>query len=586
MFNKIALIALIALMLPAAAFATSITVQTNTWESQGIVDKYDVPLFGTTEGFDSLGCSIEVIKIGPGGPHPPDKYGNPTGGDQKLYVTFIGDGYPFPDLEPCRGRFATTTPFDANPNDVLIVRAWNSTEVSSSTYYGDSATREVPNIGTWDWKLKDDGDFSPAVKTGISFDNIPPDPPGNFIATPDASGDLILTWTKSSSPDAIGTRLVWRTDRYPTMEWDGSFTNVLTTAAQAYRHTGLTQGTTYKYGAFTYDISGNFSTPAATTSEVSNDTTPPSVIGWSPQGTSVDPGTTKIMIAFNDSMNNASVEAAMKGFTFSPFNWSADNRTVTGEIIGSLSSGTYYRVTVETTAADKAFNQLASLFTWEFRTSAGKPPTISDLKIDGWKQFPGDVISPHPKISATITDEDSGYYGVATVEMQADGFLYSYTTPELNSVYNRTNGYFDARFPALLPSGTYTVILRAFDVNGNSTEESVAGLKVSGGAVEVINKDVYAYPSEFESGMGTILSYKLNVTSDVQIYVYSAGGLVFKKKIAAGETGGIAGYNEVAWDGLSSLGNKLSNGLYVVIIANGDKRLAKLYVKINNPPER
>jgi len=573
----------LSLVLILPAFAENITITTGYLSNQGVTDNIGSQLWGT----DEAGCLVQIIKVGSGGPYPSDKYGNPTPPDTlMLPASYIGEGFLY-ELEPANGRFATASSYLVNPGEHIIVRVWNSIEASQSTYYGDSPVLTVEAYMT-DWNIKGTDNF-PAFSTTQYFDNIPPDPPSNFIATPDASGDIILTWTKSSSPDAIGTRIVWRTDRSPTMEWDyldGNFTNVLIAAAQAYRHTNLTQGITYDYGAFSYDSTANFSTPAATTSEVSNDTLPPNVVGYAPTGTSAPPTTTKIVVTFDDRMNRASVEGAIVGLSFSSFNWSTNDKTVSCEISGSLAAGTWYYITVETSAADKALNQLGSPFSWSFRTAAGQPPRILDFKIDGWKQYAGEIISPHPKLSATITDEDSGFAGISTVEMQANSALYSFTASELDAVYNRTNGYFDARFPVFLPEGTYTITLRAFDSSGNSTEESVAGLKISGGAAEVIQKEVYSYPSEFESGKGTILAYKLNVTSDIQIYVYSAGGLVFKKKIAAGEPGGIAGYNEVAWDGLSSLGNKLSNGLYVVIIANGDKRLAKLYVKINNPPER
>ncbi|MBU1026928.1 MAG: hypothetical protein KKA31_04285, partial [Candidatus Margulisbacteria bacterium] len=46
--------------------------------------------------------------------------------------------------------------------------------------------------------------------------------------------------------------------------------------------------------------------------------------------------------------------------------------------------------------------------------------------------------------------------------------------------------------------------------------------------------------------------------------------LIAKNNYAAGSSGGKAGYNEVTWDGKSSSGAYVGNGLYVfLIIADG-----------------
>jgi hypothetical protein len=93
-----------------------------------------------------------------------------------------------------------------------------------------------------------------------------------------ATAQATLNWTNSTSGDYVQTIIRYRTDgNYPTSPVDG--TAVVTKngspgAADSYVHTGLLNGTTYYYSAFSVDSSGNVG-PAARTSALVTDTTPP-----------------------------------------------------------------------------------------------------------------------------------------------------------------------------------------------------------------------------------------------------------------------------------------------------------------------
>jgi hypothetical protein len=81
-----------------------------------------------------------------------------------------------------------------------------------------------------------------------------------------------LNWTNPSASDTAGVKIIWRSDRYPTVTIAGSGTKTLTTdgkiitvtgaasAAKQYDHSGLPVNKTIYYRVVSYDTSGNHST--------------------------------------------------------------------------------------------------------------------------------------------------------------------------------------------------------------------------------------------------------------------------------------------------------------------------------------
>ncbi|MDO8588331.1 MAG: NBR1-Ig-like domain-containing protein, partial [Armatimonadota bacterium] len=87
-------------------------------------------------------------------------------------------------------------------------------------------------------------------------DTTPPGPVTSFTAT---SGDTqnVLNWTNPTDPDFIGTIIVFKTTGYPLTWQDGTalgdFFNT-PGSSQSYTHTGLTNGVTHYYSAFSHDF--------------------------------------------------------------------------------------------------------------------------------------------------------------------------------------------------------------------------------------------------------------------------------------------------------------------------------------------
>jgi len=108
----------------------------------------------------------------------------------------------------------------------------------------------------------------------------PPNSVTSFNAT-GATAQVTLTWTNSTSSDFAQTIIRYRTDgKYPTSPSDGFAVVTKTGApgsADTYVHTGLTNGTTYYYSAFSQDTSGNVGSKA-TDSALVTDTTAPGTV--------------------------------------------------------------------------------------------------------------------------------------------------------------------------------------------------------------------------------------------------------------------------------------------------------------------
>ncbi len=568
------------LMCGGALANNNLEITTGTQELSWIVDQSGTPLYGNLD----TGDLIQIIHIGSGSiPHLPDKNGNPTNGDVLVDTTFVGQNFL-----GAQGKFSTDESVGIGGAVMsgwnIYVRAWNSTEASSSTYWGTSEVYQVQGtLINEKWDINGPGDVT-AFATSILFDNTPPGPPISFNATREVSGNLILTWTPTNQSDAVGTLIRWSLTAYPTNETDGNFLANVPISSGGYMATGLTSGTTYYFSAFSYDGSFNYST-AASTRETAIDSLPPTWESFTPADHDMYvPLNADISVQFDDTMNQNSVQNAIHvspPVTISSYSWPSSSEVVYVLSGLGLTENTYYTVTIDSTAADKAMNPLPVPLAWTFRTTAGLPPTISNFKIDGWIRYPGDVISPNPVITANLYDP-LGFAAISTVEISANSMSYTFGTPEIGGIYDNATGYLNLRFPTNIPPGIYTMTLTVWDVNGNPTEESVVNLQVMGGEVKTIGPAVN-YPNPFESGGGTTLAYTLTVDSDVQIYIYSIKGtVVFNKRIAAGTPGGTAGYNEVFWNGLSNFNEEIGTGIYIVKIASGNRVIATIKVVVVN----
>lgn len=83
------------------------------------------------------------------------------------------------------------------------------------------------------------------------------------------------------------------------------------------------------------------------------------------------------------------------------------------------------------------------------------------------------------------------------------------------------------------------------------------------------------YPNPFDSRKErTTINYTLSAASDVRIQIFNLfGGKVREIQIPSGAAGGMAGSNDVTWDGSDDGGRKVSKGVYIVVIQGGGAKV-------------
>lgn len=211
------------------------------------------------------------------------------------------------------------------------------------------------------------------------------------------------------------------------------------------------------------------------------------------------------------------------------------------------------------------------------------PPTISDFLINKKRRLPKDTISASVEVEATITDDITdniglvvliiSWLGPAGVEGAAASSV-RVSSPNPAVFFDRDTGKFRYVSPKPIPTGSYDFILQAEDKSGNSTFESVTPLYVNPpDKVEIIGP-VVNYPNPFKplKGEETSLAYNLSVDATLTLYLFDiTGSAVWKRTYLAGYEGGMAGYNEVTFNGFSDFGEVLGNGIYLLRIVHSGK---------------
>ena len=130
------------------------------------------------------------------------------------------------------------------------------------------------------------------------------------------------------------------------------------------------------------------------------------------------------------------------------------------------------------------------------------------------------------------------------------------------------------------------VTIKAENAAGTATAVKVCTVTVAGGPMRVIGP-VVVFPSPFSPTKDKQLEiqYTLSTEGNIQIYIVNIAGEAVKRILrSAGEEGGNAGRNKVAWDGRDESGVIVGNGVYVGTIIDRDrgKLLAKFKFSVFN----
>jgi hypothetical protein len=211
------------------------------------------------------------------------------------------------------------------------------------------------------------------------------------------------------------------------------------------------------------------------------------------------------------------------------------------------------------------------------------PPAISDFLINKKRRLPKDTISASVEVEATITDDITdniglvvliiSWLGPAGVEGPAASSV-RLSSPNPGVFFDRDTGKFRYVSPKPIQTGSYDFTLQAEDKSGNGTFESVTPLYVNPpDKVEIIGL-VVNYPNPFKplKGEEASLAYNLSVDATLTLYLFDiTGSAVWKRTYLAGYEGGMAGYNEVTFNGFSDFGEVLGNGIYLLRIVHNGK---------------
>jgi hypothetical protein len=226
-------------------------------------------------------------------------------------------------------------------------------------------------------------------------------------------------------------------------------------------------------------------------------------------------------------------------------------------------------------------------------------PSIS-IQVNGVAVRSNDPISSTPRIVAVITDEngspkDGRMYldgvMIPTAQLKRD-FLLEDGAYVLHLVYEvedelSTGDTAAAAGPRALAAGDHGIKVEGWDYAGNLSTLEVTGLRV---ATETESAALTATPllsaptlSPAADGSEEIsIAYVLN--KDVRasiVMVGMAGEAVWTRHFIAGESGAAAGYNVVAFNGISDVtGQPLGNGIYVYQIVADGKVIGKGHIVI------
>jgi hypothetical protein len=87
------------------------------------------------------------------------------------------------------------------------------------------------------------------------------------------------------------------------------------------------------------------------------------------------------------------------------------------------------------------------------------------------------------------------------------------------------------------------------------------------GKVDVIGTPVNSPNPVIPSAGPTMIKYKLSTSATITLYLFNQKGeLIWQKTIPAGENGGTAGDNSVAWNAVSSFNEDVPTGVYILSI--------------------
>ncbi|MFH1576085.1 MAG: NosD domain-containing protein, partial [Candidatus Margulisiibacteriota bacterium] len=278
------------------------------------------------------------------------------------------------------------------------------------------------------------------------------------------------------------------------------------------------------------------------------------------------------------------------------FSWSATTDATSG--VAS------YEITINSPTIVATFSANTTSYTsralddgmhsWKMRTKD---------RADNWGPFSSSwhvtvmIDSVSPEVSISIADR--GIKSGDSIDSQTTEFEIT-MTDDSSLAASTTNVYFDdtavsyfiktltdnlielTYAPGVLTDGKHSIKAQVADAAGNVGIKEVVDLTVVTGPVAI--KDIIVSPSPFapSSGQSVKIAYVLSKDADLRILMYSISGeLAWNRIFASGAIGGLAGYNEISYNGISdTTGMPAGNGVYVFKVVADNKVIGKGHIVV------
>jgi hypothetical protein len=329
--------------------------------------------------------------------------------------------------------------------------------------------------------------------------------------------------------------------------------------------TPLKVGETYKIMVEVADKAGNVASGSAT---FTLESTPPTITVDSPKGT----------VSEVEAANgiNVSVKLADSGSGVNPdsvmvwIDGAVVNADATTESVQYVAAGLAYGDhTLRVVAADMLGNVADTTST--FSVADTTPPTVVVLspKADS-------VVGIRPIIKISYADEGSGV-DLMSISVKVDDkpVVATAMAPAKSAAKVVSAG--EASYEVKLGYGIHTLTVEVSDVAGNKAEPVVVSFVVEGAALALVKPHNYPNPVR---GDGTMITFGLSQSADVTIRIYDFTATLVAT--IADEDGMQASDQvEIAWDGTTTGGERLANGVYFCqILAQTNSETKSEIVKI------
>lgn len=230
-------------------------------------------------------------------------------------------------------------------------------------------------------------------------------------------------------------------------------------------------------------------------------------------------------------------------------------------------------------------NELNNYVSYNFNVVSDNKEPIIDVFFDNKRIINGELVSPSPKISISVADENKHLlladtnsielYIKTENEQNFKRIAFSDNKINIQNIGTANQNKIDFLYtPNTLADGRYTLKLRGKDASGNynTTNDYVVEF-------EVINEQTITnflpYPNPFTTSMKFVFQVTGKVPDQIKIQIMTVTGKIVRE-VFKNELGNINIGNNISdftWDGTDQFGDRLANGVYFynVIVENNDK---------------